>query len=580
MAWSVSDGPKDRGFIDGNDLQVSWKNTFTITQIDGASAGYIKLRITVRTSEFWTWTSWGGGYDCYTSDRLVNLFDTKDSVTIRSRYYVNNNLNPTYDVSIPASWIGKTVKAYIAGWQPDFQAPTFVIGAAPTYSITYSPDNYTTIVANRISSPVGGTGNLSNGSVIYSGDVLQINFTPITNYGVIESYVNNSSYTPGSNYTVSGNVTVTAVSQALASDVGATNADIESVSTITVTRHNTGYYHSLQYSFGGLTGYIKSDGSVSSTEVKYTQVSIAFVVPTSFYKKMPSEAEGTCTITCRTYENSTSSVILGEAKTCTFTVTVSSSSSAPTVAGTVVDTNSITVGLTGNSNKLIKYKSTAKCTISATAKNSASIESKAINGEAVSGTTRSITKVETNSFTFNAVDSRGLSTTVTVTKTMVNYIPLTINASIVRESPTSSKLLLALTGNFFNGNFGAANNTLKLQYRYHSSDASAYGSWKTISLSNVSISGNSYSTPVSIELTPYSGDSFSYQKGFQFQLSATDGTTTYPLTTVTTTVIVQKGIPVFDWGENDFQFNVPVDLPGLTINGTSLADYIRNIINS
>ena len=44
---------------------------------------------------------------------------------------------------------------------------------------------------------------------------------------------------------------------------------------------------------------------------------------------------------------------------------------------------------------------------------------------------------------------------------------------------------------------------------------------------------------------------------------------------VTADVTVRKGLPVFDWGETDFRFHVPVDLPALTIGGIPLADYIR-----
>ena len=48
--------------------------------------------------------------------------------------------------------------------------------------------------------------------------------------------------------------------------------------------------------------------------------------------------------------------------------------------------------------------------------------------------------------------------------------------------------------------------------------------------------------------------------------------------TVTQTMTLPRGIPVFDWGEGDFQFHVRVDVPELTVNGEPLADYIRRII--
>ena len=44
------------------------------------------------------------------------------------------------------------------------------------------------------------------------------------------------------------------------------------------------------------------------------------------------------------------------------------------------------------------------------------------------------------------------------------------------------------------------------------------------------------------------------------------------------TLTLKKGVPVFDWGEEDFRFHVPVEMPALTVNGVPLADYIRAIV--
>jgi hypothetical protein len=60
-------------------------------------------------------------------------------------------------------------------------------------------------------------------------------------------------------------------------------------------------------------------------------------------------------------------------------------------------------------------------------------------------------------------------------------------------------------------------------------------------------------------------------------------TRSYPVTvtvadkamTVTATLTVRKGLPVFSWGETGFCFHVPVELPALTVDGIPLADYIR-----
>ena len=53
-------------------------------------------------------------------------------------------------------------------------------------------------------------------------------------------------------------------------------------------------------------------------------------------------------------------------------------------------------------------------------------------------------------------------------------------------------------------------------------------------------------------------------QSYTFDVVVTDA-----VTNATSSATIPKGIPVFDWGENDFNFNVPV-----YINGTELVEYI------
>ena len=43
-------------------------------------------------------------------------------------------------------------------------------------------------------------------------------------------------------------------------------------------------------------------------------------------------------------------------------------------------------------------------------------------------------------------------------------------------------------------------------------------------------------------------------------MQAYDGANGTTLSTVTKTITLQRGIPVFDWGENDFNFHVPIKI--------------------
>lgn len=438
---------------------------------------------------------------------------------------------------------------------------SFTLNALTVYSLSTSAGTGSSITVNRTSSGYASTGNLSNGAKLYKGDTLKITFTPSTNYAISTHTVNGSIFNSGGTHTVSANVSVVATAQVLASSVGATNANIGSTSTITVTKYNNSYYHSLQYKLGNATGYIKADGTTSSTEVKISQTSIAFTVPTAFYAQIPNAKTGTCTITCRTYSSASSTTVLGNATTCTFTATASSSSSSPTVSGTVVDTNATTVALTGDSSTLIRYKSTAQCTITATAKNSATISTKYINDVAPTDDVRTFSSVSTTSFVFNATDSRGYTSSKTITPTMIAYINLTCNPIISRVTPTGGDVVMSVSGDYYRGSFGSYSNTLTIRYRYMLSDAgrpssTKWSSWTTVPSTDYTIGTNTYRTNSAISL----GDSFDYRQSYIFQVQAYDGANGTTLSTVTRTIKLQRGIPVFDWGENDFNFHVPIKI--------------------
>ena len=247
-----------------------------------------------------------------------------------------------------------------------------------------------------------------------------------------------------------------------ASTISVTDANIGSVAMIAVSRKSNSYSHSIAYKFGAQSGYITADGGESASEVKLTESSIGFKVPTSFYAQIPNAQDGVCTLTIRTYSGTTQ---IGEDQTATFTATAARALCAPDVAGTVVDTNAVTKALTGDSSKLVRYCSTALCTISAAAKNSATISQKKIGGAIVSGNTKNLAEIETDSVEFYAKDSRGYDTGAVVSFELIPYVKLTSNPTGRRTDPTSGNAVLSLKGNFFNGSFGAVRNTLTAKYR-------------------------------------------------------------------------------------------------------------------
>lgn len=342
----------------------------------------------------------------------------------------------------------------------------------------------------------------------------------------------------GDTFTVTGSATVTLATIPRASTIGATDSNIGAVSMIAVNRKSTSFTHSIKYEFGSLSGYITAAGGVSSAEVKLSATSISFTVPTAFYAQIPNAKTGVCKLTVKTYSGSTQ---IGSDQTAQFTVTAAEAACKPSVSGTVVDSNETTKALTGDETVLVRYKSNALCTITAAAKNSASISSKKIAGTSVTSTL-TIEAVEAASVLFAAVDSRGYSNSAAVGFTLIPYVKLTSNPACKRSDGTSGAAVLTIKGNYFNGSFGASTNSLTVKYRIKASGGS-YGDYTTVT---PTLSGNTYSLSVSLS-------GLDYKTEYVIQVVAADA-----LDSVIKTVNVGKGIPLADWGDDDFAFNVPV----------------------
>lgn len=229
----------------------------------------------------------------------------------------------------------------------------------------------------------------------------------------------------------------------------------------------------------------------------------------------------------------------------TFTV----SDAAPTISASVVDTNATTIALTGNSSKLIKYYSNAKATMSVEAQKGASIDGDfniIRNGDDRGyGTTYTFEKVESNVFNFSAKDSRGNYGSAIVTPEMVDYVKLTCSLSNNRPD-ADGDMTVACSGNYFDGSFGAVDNSLTVQYRYKVYGGT-FGNWTDMS---VTTNGNSYYASASIT-------GLDYQSTYSFEARAID-----KLTEITSKESSVKSVPVFHWGENDFVFEVPVTFKG------------------
>lgn len=237
----------------------------------------------------------------------------------------------------------------------------------------------------------------------------------------------------------------------------------------------------------------------------------------------------------------------------------------PIVTGTVTDENDTTYALTNNRSKLIKYYSNATATISATPQKGASInESKYVisnGGNTWNGKTHTFNNVESNVFTFYAEDSRGNSTTYTLTPapTMVNYIKITCDIASNRPDALGN-MTVACSGNYFNGSFGAVSNTLAVQYRYKLSTDSWLNTEDEWHDMTVTLNGSRY-----YATSDFAIPDFSQTQTYSFETRAKD-----KLDTATSAAPSVKSMPIFHWGENDFVFEVPTTFNGdVTVDGLS-----------
>lgn len=224
----------------------------------------------------------------------------------------------------------------------------------------------------------------------------------------------------------------------------------------------------------------------------------------------------------------------------------------PTVTGTVKDINQNALALTGDASKLIKGYSIAQIDISAQPRKRATIDGYAAYlDNNVVGVTASATvqAVSSSNFKLGAVDSRGLWGYYTPSLTLIDYKALTCGLDCGIPSAEGS-VSLSITGNYFNGSFGAVSNTLTVQYRYKADDGT-YVSWITVT---PTISGNTYSAQFNVT-------GLDYQKAYTFQARALDEVITDGILSGEVKI---KTSPIFDWSATDFNFNVPIYYMGDT----------------
>jgi hypothetical protein len=287
------------------------------------------------------------------------------------------------------------------------------------------------------------------------------------------AYISHSVVTSNSN---AASFTLTTIPRT--SSVTCNSFYIGDSTTINISRASSSFTHTVKYNYGTLSGTIAT---------KTSETSIGWAPPTTFYGQIPNGTTGYGSVTCETYSGDT---LIGTA-TANFNAYAKEVDCIPDVSATIVDTNASTIALTGDSSKLVKYLSQPKVTINATAKNSAAIRTRRMawgDGQTSTNTTETFTNgVTSSSLSVSATDSRGFSKVVSydLSSKWVEYVKLAFSSiTLSRPESTSSTANIKVSGNYFNGSFGAIQNEFTLRYRYKP-EGGTYTSYIEVPMSDI-----------------------------------------------------------------------------------------------
>ena len=245
---------------------------------------------------------------------------------------------------------------------------------------------------------------------------------------------------------------------------------------------------------------------------------------------------------------------------------------APTLSPIVEATaGDRTYELTGDSsgNTLIRYYSDVEFSTGAGTHESAYIENQYVRcgGQIIAGNMPegTIEDVWSGDFEFSVTDSNGYTTTQTLNKTIVPYIKLTCSIESA-QLDTNGNLTFTIVGKYFNGSFGAKNNTFEVSYDLKENGEDMYEKDQPLGIvtPTVDAEGNYRFT--------YTIRGLNHVNQYRLIVYAYDEIT--PAQSLYAYTVLGN-VSIFDWGKDDFNFNVPVYLNNTDIPLENLADYVR-----
>jgi hypothetical protein len=420
--------------------------------------------------------------------------------------------------------------------------------------------------------------NNSEGAVVASGNKgFAANTTTQLASGTIEGYKHNDNgsatitlyahyYTDAEDWMVVPKEASTTVSIKLTDIPRATSAPnvtgyIESVVPIILEPKSSSFPHSIKLTVGSSTKYVTSSGGLSSSLSLIpagTSFPINVTFPTSYYKEFTGkELKSKITVTTYT-QNSTvgSNTIIGSPSEGVLTIQCNPNICSPSFDDAdIIDINQDVVNGTGDNTILVRYMSTAQVTLvnpKVTNSNDDNVTLSYVRINGVDSTSYIVPfpNVETNVFDITMVNSRGFSTSMTVSNggRFVEYIKLDFAGTVARTSPTTGEAKLTYKFRYYPyslGGSGSPKNTITLRFKYRER-----------------YSGN-WITPDNNEITGYSGASglihtyggeytlpveFDYKKQYEIVVYYND----LIASGESDEMVLVRGLPTYWWDGDSF----------------------------
>lgn len=365
----------------------------------------------------------------------------------------------------------------------------YAVWSIVTYTVSYNKGSYGT-GTNTTDTKTYNVALTLKGAIFtrtgYTQDGWATSDGGATVYALSGSYTNNASVTLYPHW------------KGTTSTISTGNGTLGTAQTITVTRNDASYTHTITYKYGNATGTV---GTGIGTSVSWTP-------PLSLASQFPSATSGTCTLTCTTYSGGTSigtySINITLSIPATVKCTVSSVAIAETVAGLnskfgeFVQTKS-KVSVTGTTSTADAYGATITAyTIT-------------INGQTLTSNgaiTGLLQNSGTNSYSFTIRDTRGRTDTYNGTFNVVAYTAPSVSESSVRDSGTPTSIVVSYSWNISSVN---SNNDKSIAIKYRKVGTPTYTTATTLTPGAYSGSGSytitgtdiDYSYDILVQATDY-----------------------------------------------------------------------------